>query len=298
MACDDTGHGIVQTLVFKMDDQQKKNRIISLATSVGLHALLLLVFLFMMSLRPPYPPAPEYGIELNFGLDQAGFGDIQPEVPVGTQEETKDDVVATKPESAPQPEVKEEVVQKTLTSDDESSVALKEEKKEIKKVEPVKEKPKEVKPTSNPAAEYTKPTTTDNKTAGSTKEGTPGNQGDKLGTTGDQGNPEGSLNASALYGKQGGGGGGGFALNMSGWSWDETPSAPKLPDNENGQVTFEITVDENGDIVKIETRERSLSPAAEKICKDEILKRSLLKTSAGQAPPFSKGRITFVLRTQ
>ena len=281
-----------------MEEQQKKNKLISIATSVGLHGLLLLVFVFMMSLRPPYPPAPEYGIELNFGLDDSGYGDIQPDVPVGTKEETQEEQVTTQPETPAQPEVKEEVIQKAVTSDDESSVAVKEEKKEVKKTEAVKEKPVEVKPQPNVVTTPSKETTADSKTTGSTKSGTPGNHGDDPGKTGDKGNPEGSLDANALYGKPGGGGGGGFALNMSGWDWDETPKAPKLPDNENGRVVFEITVDEEGEIVKIETRERSLSAAAEKICKDEILKRSLLKTSAGQAPPFSKGRITFVLRTQ
>ena len=282
-----------------MEEQQKKNKAISIATSLGLHALLLLVFLFMMSLRPPYPPAPEVGIELNFGLDDAGYGYEQPEEPVGTKDEPKDETVAAKPVATPQPVVKEEVVEKTLTADDETSVAVKEDKKEVKKVEVVKDKPVEVKPKPNPAAEYHKETTSENKTTGSTKAGTPGNNGDDPGKTGDKGNPGGTLNPDASYtGIPGGGGGGGFSLNMSGWAWDANPKPPKLPDNENGRVTFEITVDEEGEIVKIETIERSLSPAAEKICKDEILKRSLLKTSAGQALPFSKGRVTFVLRTQ
>jgi hypothetical protein len=37
---------------------------------------------------------------------------------------------------------------------------------------------------------------------------------------------------------------------------------------------------------------------AEKICKQEVLRRSLVKTTQGSAPERSKGRVAFVLRTQ
>ena len=85
---------------------------------------------------------------------------------------------------------------------------------------------------------------------------------------------------------------------MAGWHWDAEPQAPKLPDNDNGRVVFEITVDANGDIERIDTKELSLSPEAERLCKEEIQKRSLVRNSGGTAPERSKGTITFILRTQ
>ena len=184
----------------------------------------------------------------------------------------------------------------------ESPVVVKEVKKEAKVVEKPKEDKKvepktEVTETKKETKKEASSSDAKKATTDASKTGVQGNQGDDKGKVGDKGSPEGSLDAKALYGKQGGGGGG-FALQMAGWNWDEQPNAPKLPDNENGRVVFEIEVDENGEITSIKTVERSLSPEAEKICRQEIEKRSLVRTSAGITPERSKGRVAFVLRTQ
>ena len=68
------------------DVQEQKNRRIALITSLGVHAVVLLLLLFMVAWRTPNPPLPEFGIELNFGMDTQGSGDIQPETPVGVAE--------------------------------------------------------------------------------------------------------------------------------------------------------------------------------------------------------------------
>src|SRR5690606_23442345 len=86
------------------------------------------------------------------------------------------------------------------------------------------------------------------------KAGEPGNHGDNSGTTGDKGNPQGQLEAKALYGKPGGGAGG-SSLELAGWMWDAKPS-PNVPNNESGRVVFEFKVDSNGEIVSIRTIER------------------------------------------
>jgi len=87
-------------------------------------------------------------------------------------------------------------------------------------------------------------------------------------------------------------------LQMSGWEWADQPTLPELPDNENGRVVFEIECDDNGDITGITTVERTLSPRAEQLLKDEIRKNSLKRTTGGKAPERSKGRIVFVLKTK
>jgi protein TonB len=69
------------------EHQERKNRRIAMITSVGIHGLLLLAFMLMMAWRAPNPPLPEYGIELNFGMDDQGGGEIQPETSPGVQEE-------------------------------------------------------------------------------------------------------------------------------------------------------------------------------------------------------------------
>lgn len=269
--------------------QEKKNQKKAALISAGIHTVIILLLIFLMGWRAPNPPYPEYGIELNFGLDNVGSGNVQPETPANVEspsEQIAESTEQPEPESVPE-ETPEVSTQDVPVSNAESPVVVEEKKPEVKKTETVQQKPAEPKPSPPIIAEY-KNEAAQSPTA---------NQGDNANTVGDKGNPEGSLDANALYGTRGGGGGG-FALSMAGWSWDQTPQPPRLPDNENGRVVFEITVDGNGDIIKIETKERSLSPAAEKICREEIMKRSLVKTSSGQAPEQSTGLVTFVLRTR
>src|SRR5689334_1707736 len=71
--------------------RDKRNKRIAFLVSAGIHASLFLTFFFLISWRAPYPPAPEYGVELDFGLDEQGGGEIQPETPVGNPNaESKD----------------------------------------------------------------------------------------------------------------------------------------------------------------------------------------------------------------
>jgi outer membrane biosynthesis protein TonB len=282
-----------------------KNKRIAFLVSAGLHTSLFLTFFFLISWRAPYPPAPEYGVELNYGIDSQGGGEVQPEVPVGNPNadennpeqkalEKKEDVEPVK--EVPKPEVAEEKDGK-LISDETSDVEVKSKKnkpeEKIKeKIEAKKEKIEDVKPVVKKEAVYTG-------AQGEKKGTTNQSQGDDPGKIGDKGNPQGSLDAKALYGKPGGGGGSnGFGLAMSGWEWASQPKAPELPDNENGTIEFEIVCDENGDIEKITTINRGLSLKAEQILKAEIQKNSLVRTSGGKVPAKSKGNVVFKLRTK
>lgn len=283
----------------------KKNKWVAFLVSAGIHTSLFLTFFFLISWRAPYPPAPEYGVELNFGLDDQGGGEVQPEVSVGNPnaegkdaeqkaDDKKEDVQPVKEEtSKPEPEIKQD--NKSL-SDETSDVEVKSKKeKEVKpkeKVESTKEKKADIKPAVEKKAVYSGNT-------GEKKGETNQSQGDDPGKTGDKGNPQGKLDAKALYGKPGGGGGGdGYGLAMSGWEWASEPKVPELPDNENGRIVFEIECDENGDIVKITTTDRGLSLKAEQLLKAEIQKNSLIRTSNGKVPPKSKGQVVFVLKTK
>lgn len=293
-----------------MSAEEKKNRRIGIVTSLAVHGVLFAIFFFMMAWRAPDPPLPEFGIELNFGLDTQGSGDVQPETPVGQEDGQAEEDTQSKPEEVKteevKPEVKEEVKElpavktnpEQVTSKEEGDVSVKEEKKEVKK-ETKKNDKVEAKPEEKLKAEFKKEDKKEVADKDASKKGVPGSQGDDDGKTGDKGSPEGKLDAKALYGTPGGGGGGdGLNLQMSGWSWAEQPKVPELPDNDNGRVVFEIECDENGDIVAINTLERSLSPKSEQLLKAEIRKNSLIKTSGGQAPERSKGRIVFVLKTR
>jgi len=283
------------------EQKEKKDKTIAMITSVGIHGALLLAFMLMMAWRAPNPPLPEYGIELNFGLDDQGGGEIQPETAPGEQQAEDE----TQQEDASEP-VQEEVVEERpveqVVSKVESPVVVKEEVKETKK-EIVKEKPVETKVKETPKEEVKKVEkevkVAEEKGTDTKKGDNTTSQGDDKGKVGDKGSPEGKLDAKALYGQQGGGGGGdGFGLSMSGWAWADNPEVPELPDNEDGRIEFEIECDENGDIVGIQTIQRGLSPRAEQLLKEEIRKNSLVRTSAGKAPERSKGRVVFILKTK
>jgi periplasmic protein TonB len=278
------------------EQKEKKNKRIALLTSLGVHGALLLIFFFLMAWRAPNPPLPEYGIELNFGLDDQGGGDVQPDEQPGSEQPTEDEV---KPDEAqPQEEVKaEEKIEEPVVSNVESPVVVKEVKKEKK--EPVVEKPKEKVAETKPKEEKKEVKEPVTKVTETKKGKNVPSHGDDPGKTGDKGNPQGNPDAKALYGKPGGGGGGdGISLSMSGWAWADQPKTPDLPDNEDGRIIFEIECDESGEIVGITTLERGLSPRAEQLLKEEIRKNSLIRTSSGQVPERSKGKVVFVLKTK
>ncbi|MBN8652010.1 MAG: cell envelope integrity protein TolA [Cytophagales bacterium] len=292
--------------------QEQKNKRIAMMISIGFHAVLLIAFLLLMAWRAPNPPHPEYGIELNFGLDQQGGGEVQPEKAPGTETNTPDpqpeEAQETPQEQSPA-EVQPVKAEEPIVSKIESPVVVKKEEKKEPTKEPVKEnktetkakvEPKEevkkVEPKEAVKTEY-KPTETkpaDKKGEGGTS------HGDDPGKVGDKGNPEGKLDDNGQYkGKPGGGDNGeGFGLGMSGWDWADQPKIPTLPDNQGGRIEFKITCDENGDIYKIETISRGLSLEAEKILRAEILKNSLVKKSSGQAQPSSTGTVVFILKTK
>lgn len=290
-------------------DPEVKSRRIALITSIGVHVVILLLLLFIVAWRAPNPPLPEFGIELNFGMDAQGSGNIQPQTPVSAAEEPVEEEQI--PEALPVPEqeeVAEEVVEQPteqvvqsvepeVTSKTESPVVV-EEKKETKKVETPKETPAEkkaepkpeVKPEVKevPKAVY-KPKTETTEGKESEKPGTSGSHGDDVNKAGDKGDPAGTLDAKALYGKQGGGGGG---VSMSGFGTFGYPdiNTPQLPNESNGIYEFRVHVDEQGYVTRVETVQRGLSIEAERRLKATIQRLQFIPK--GNPQP-AEGRIIF-----
>jgi protein TonB len=285
-------------------NEERKNKRVAMITSITIHAVVLLIFFFMVAWRPPNPPLPEVGLEINFGLDEQGSGEIQPEEPVGSEGTQPEEPNQPEPEEqepeAPKP-VETKVEENEVVTEEESPVTVEEKKEEEKqpekpvvKPEPKKEEPVKPKPDANAAYKPATPKTESENTTTEGKTGTAGSHGDDKDKTGDKGNPEGSVDAKSLYGKPGGGGGG-PSLELSGWQWDRKP-APQVPPSESGRIVFQIRVDENGEIVDIKTLERGVSVAAEKACREEIQKLTFTKTGSN-VPEFSTGKITFVIRS-
>lgn len=292
--------------------EEKKNQRIAMFTSLGIHAALFLLFLFMVAWRAPNPPHPEYGIEINLGSADVGSGEVQPTEPVGSEGAAEEEPEQPAPaEEEPAPEQPEEVeptpVEENIVSKVESPEVIKEKKEEVKEPEkPVekKEDPKPkvepVKPTVDKNAEY-KPkaqTESSNKTT-EPKQGQAGSQGDDVDKTGDKGKEGGVPDPNAGYSGKPGGGGNGLGLAMAGWGWVKQPEIPKTFSTPfSGKITFEIVVDENGLIQKITTKERSLNYEDERALRAAIEKAQLEKNSAGDAPPLSSGTVTFTLRRE
>lgn len=285
-----------------MSEKEKKNHRIGLITSIGIHAAVVILFLLLMAWRAPNPPFPEYGIELNFGLDSEGYGEVQPETlpSESEQAEEQQEVQENKEQQEETPEVinpeETTAVTEQPVSKTESPVTVTEKKPEVKPTPKVEEKPKESKPVEQVKKEEKILAAYPSETK--KEEGkTTANHGDDPATVGDKGSKEGTLDASALYGKQGGGGGG-PALDLAGWDWDNIPNPAISNAETNGKVVFEIKVDANGEVTGIRVIERSLSIDAEKACRDAISKLTFTKKPGAVVPDISTGKITFVVRTR
>lgn len=256
----------------------------ALMISAGVHLALLILFFFIMAWRAPNPPKPTYGIELNFGLEQMGSGDVQPTsqpspTPEEQPEENQSQPVEDNPET--QEQVTESSAQESVTQPDEGLVNEK----------PTETKPKEVtKPAEKPKETSSKPKTDSRALYGGNQ-----SQGDQQNASGDQGSREGSVDAQALYGAQGGGGG--ASLSMAGWSWDQVPRPPDTS-SETGRIVFQIKIDDQGYVVNVQTKESTVSPSVERIYNDAVRKITFSKTDNASVPPFSTGTITFVLRAR
>jgi outer membrane biosynthesis protein TonB len=281
-----------------MENQEKRNRRVGMLTSFGVHAALLLLFIFAMAWRAPDPPLPEFGIELNVGFDDEGSGIVQTDQPSSEPEVQTED----QPEEEPQPQVEPVVEDKpvdkveqteVVTSKIESPVAV-EKKEEKVKEEPKPKEPEKVK------TEFTKEDAKKAETQARNNGEKSPSEGDDKDKTGNKGDPKGTLDPNGQYkGVPGGGGGGdGMSLSMSGWAWADSPKLPALPDNEDGRIVFEIECDADGEIIGITTVERGLSPRAEQLLKEEIRRNSLIRTAGGQTPERSKGKVVFILKTR
>lgn len=210
-------------------------------TSVLVVAILLLMFLAGMKyLDPPI----EKGIDITFGLDSQGMGEIPPS--------TQSNI----PPSEPQPIVEQSQEetppdQDVVTQDIEEAPIIAEKPKKIKETSPAKQNPEKPKEPEKPkpSSEATNalasilgsPKKTDTKT------GVVG-QGDDA-TQGYKGSPDGNPYSNSYYGSGGSGSGGkGWGLNGRSLQGGE-----KIAQNcnESGRVVVEIVVNQEGRVVKM-----------------------------------------------
>lgn len=288
--------------MLELTAQEKKDRRTAMLVSIALHILLVLLLFYIMAWRAPNPPLEDYGIEVNFGTDAIGGGDVQTKAVANESPNREDSKPATtspepaEPEIKPQPTITQAVPEQVVTAENNNPVAFK--KEEVKeKPEPPKE---EVKAAEKPKTIYSPKANTaesGNGTAGTSNKPTGNSNGDNDGKTGDKGDPEGKPDAKNLYGKPGGGGGG-PSLQMPGWRYDVRPKEDPYA-NESGVVKFQITIDSNGEIENVKVIESNVSPQVVKWYRDEVYKTSFSRTDSKAAQDRgATGFITFIIRSR
>jgi periplasmic protein TonB len=283
---------------------EKKDNLIATASTVTIHAGLLLILFFSL-LRTPTPPmGAGSGVVLNLGYVDEGSGEVQTlndanDSPLNQEaapQEVTQEEQNTLDQNQQDPQTPEENM---LAADEETGVeAKKNETKEEAKTEAKESKTSEQKEAS------TKTTEKSNAVSGKTGTETTGgnNNGDKQGKVGDQGNPQGELNAKALYGNPGtggagAGGSGGSSLDMAGWKMDFKIRTDES--SENGRLRFKIVVDEEGEVVKIETLEKTVSTEVENYYKRQIENGSFVKDkNAAKTAKNSTGFLTIIIRSK
>ena len=285
-------------------DYPEQHRREAIIGTVAVHLLLLLLFYFTV-FRGPNPPLTALGgdgVELNYGLDEAGSGDVQTKALANASPNREDSrPPAARPDPVPQPAqprvqpsapAQPAAQEKVVTSDVEDAGATTPpvEKPAPKPAEEVRETP--AKPREQPRTLYTPKGSTSgaaggNGTAGTSTAPTGNSNGDHPGTVGDQGDPRGSLNAKALYGEPGSGGsgsrpgsGGGNGLEMSGWRFEAPPTVAALDDTP-GVVRFRIKISDDGEVESVTKVSGNVSPSQEKLCRDKLLDANFVKTNAG-----------------
>ena len=286
-------------------DYPEPHRREALIGTLVINVLLLLLFIFTV-FKGPNPPLDAVigsgGVELNYGLDPVGSGDIQSMTPVNNSQNRED---SRPPQASPDPQPRPSAAatpdptppsqEKIITSDAEESpvseaaVETPAPPKEEIKVAP---KPKrQVAVVFSPKGNATGGGNGEN---GSSNAPTGNSNGDDApGTVGDKGDRRGTFDGVKYTGDPGTGGGegGGDGFGSSGWAFENT-FKPNAVDNQSGSLRFRIKIDANGEIQSVEKVSGNMSAEQARVCRDLILERFTVRKTKPQAGA-ATGFITF-----
>lgn len=298
-----------------VNDTHKKQ---ALLISSIMYAIFLACLLFFNLLYEPVEEEIAMGVDLNYGVDLVGSGNIQTMNKANASKNNydvkpSDNATSTKKQTAkPVPTPPKPTSKTTPTRAKTPPIVTSEVDDSPVKVNKSTEKATSTQTKSTPAPAPTKPapkptrsvdegslfgkkgtSSGSNGTVG-TADGVGGNNnGDgPAGSVGDQGDPRGTLDGKSLYGNPGAGGSGGASVAISGWN-RKNLSLPKDKSSETGRIVFKITIDDRGDVVSLIPTSTTVSPSVTKFYSD-YLKRNLSRylTPQGNPPPRSNGTIT------
>lgn len=260
----------------KSEKNRKKKAVIA---TVLFHAIAFILF-FIFGLKQPVPLPEDRGASIEFGWDQDAGGDAVAQ----TETPQPQPVEATPPVE----ETPEDVVEEDVVSDDESDIAVPDEKKEEPKPKEEKEKPEE-KPAEEP-----KPTIDDKLKDALSDLSNPNKDGNSQGETqgtGDQGNPAGKDGKGVL-----GGGSGSWQLDgrslMPGYGTKITST------NEEGILVLNITVDRNGNVTKVTPNLRESNTTSQYLI--NLAKKDVLNNYKFNGDPSAaveqRGKVRYVFK--
>ncbi|WP_204356556.1 hypothetical protein [Arcticibacterium luteifluviistationis] len=257
------------------------------------------------------------GVDLNYGLDLTGYGDIQTTnkasasknnydvKPADKADEqkavSKPQPAAPTPSTRPTPKSTPQKATPVITSEAEKSPVIMKKTPTKTSSKPASPAPSSPAPAAKPArsvdtGSVMKKSGSGGKSNGTTgtRDGIGGNSnGDGApGTVGDQGDPRGTPDGKSLYGNPGSGGSGSSISGLSGWN-KKALNPPKDSSSETGRIVFSVTVDDRGDVIAIQVTSTNVSPSVTAHYKTYIqrsLGRSL--TPQGSPPKRSTGTIT------
>jgi periplasmic protein TonB len=311
---------ILETL---QDIEKDKYQAKAAGISVVLYTLILLSLYLIKIAYEPIPEPIALGVDLNYGVDLVGSGDIQTTnkanpsknnydvKPAENKETSKPKTVKpVEPKPVTPPVKSAPAPSKILTADEDSKVTVKKPSETAKpsakpSLDNTAKTNTNTKPITNPTPPqpqrtvdngslFKKPTSGSSNSNGTTgtRSGVGGNNnGDgKPGEVGDKGDPRGTLDGKSLYGNPGSSG---TSVNISGWKNKGPLNIPKDNSSETGRIRFKVIIDETGEVIAITVLESALSPSITNYYKEQI-KRKLKANLVPEGNPNgnSNGTIT------
>lgn len=260
----------------------------ALAWTIGIHALLLLMFIFMSYTIAPVPPAPVNeggGLEVNLGTSDNGSGNDQPmsrKDPAAYQATVVYKTVAVK-SSLPQDIVRS-------NDADAPEVDNTNKKKVEAKTEPAPVEKAKPKPQANP--KYTYAGDNNGKGGNSANADKRGSSEGNTSGPGDRGVPGGTPGAANYTGIPGDGTGG-IGHNLTGRHI--TPDKFEAEFHEGGKVVIHVTVDRNGNIVDKRVKSSS-NPQLTRLALDKLNTAHFSKSAGPEPQQF--GDVTIIFKTR
>lgn len=293
-----------------MDDREKqeeKNKRIGWLTSVGVQLVLLVLFYFIIAWKEPFPPIPEYGIELGFttsaGAESSSSSPV--ETPIENESESTEtnqqveEVDNTSDNESEVETIEEQVVEEPTDQSDQQPVNESAVEEQVESaVEEVQDVPvTEDQETVEQATVEEETPEVDNRAVMTSSSSSSQNENDAEGQG--ESEEEKEIDQRAIYGSQGTNTGSneGASLALAGWIWDFKPE-PDDQSDQSGKIVYKIVVDQDGYLVKIETVTSTVSPAVERKYRQAVEKLTFSKTAEYKTANQSSGTITFIIKSK